>query len=75
MNEELDKIMFDLMPENVKVAVARYETHKLVGQATGMTDLTFDKVATYLSHRMVERQARWRGIGDGLLALDQLQRG
>lgn len=75
MNEELDKIMFSYMPNHVKLAAATYNTHKLVEQATGLTDLTFDKVAAYLATKMAERQARWQGVGDGLLALHALQKG
>jgi hypothetical protein len=74
MNEELDKIMFGYMPDNIKLAAATYNTHKLVEQATGMTDLTFAKVAAYLSTKIAERQARWQSIGDGLLALHELQK-
>jgi hypothetical protein len=71
--QELDRIMMAYMPDSIKVAVATYGTHKLAEHLVG-EELTLENVTAYLCTKVAERQERWKGIGDGLIALHQLQK-
>lgn len=74
MNEDLEKMLFDLIPAHVKEAAASFNLHKLAPAIYGTEDVTLEKVAEHLCQRITERQERWKAIGDGLLALDHLRR-
>ena len=72
MSNDFELVMH-YVPEPVKQLSRQFGMHKLAAQVTGLSDFSPEKVAAYLGGRVAARNARWRPVADGLLALHELQ--
>lgn len=72
-NELLNKLASEL-PSDVKEAVSTFQMHKLASVPVDFSaENGLGKLAYYVGCKLAERQARWRPVCDGLIALQQLR--
>lgn len=67
------KVVETHVPDAVKQASENFQMHKVAAQLTGLDEFTMEKIALYLGGRVVARNAKWRPVADGLVALSNLR--
>jgi len=74
-NELLNKLA-SALPSDVQNAVSTFQMHKLAAVPVDFdSNDSLVKLAYYVGCKIAERQARWRPVCDGLIALQQLREG
>jgi hypothetical protein len=72
MNEQF-ALINTIIPDSIKIAIQRHQTHKVAAQLQGTTDFSFAKIAEQIGMKMAARNLKWRPIFDGLKALQTLE--
>lgn len=67
------KVVEKRVPASVKLASENFQMHRIAEKMTGLDDFSLEKIALYLGGRVVARNAKWRPVADGLVALKSLQ--
>lgn len=74
MTPEEYKLLNQIVPSGIKQAIANGEYSKIACAITGSRQFGFSDVSKYIGEKMAARHNKWRGISNGLLALDTLSK-
>jgi len=72
MSNEEYQLLHRIVPAGVKQAIANGEYMKIASAVTGLKNFEFSDLSRYIGEKMAMRHNKWRGISNGLLALDTL---
>ena len=67
------KDLENLIPDEIREAIATHQSHKLAEAMTGLQDFSFGKIAEYMGTKMAFRRAKYRPIGEGIQAMLDLR--
>lgn len=63
----------NLIPDEIREAIATHQSHKVAEAMTGLTSFSFKDITTYLGTKLAARRAKYRPIAEGINALRDLK--